>query len=138
MQKRYHADSGNPTKYALQRYIDDSSNAIRTRLLLYPKHTSSVTLYYTYQVYPKWMASDTEYTDWPDTRLHLLTQALRVRLLAQDRDIDEYALFSTPFQQMVDKAYAFSRPSNRPFIADKSTYSDWKTPISKIEKTFVT
>lgn len=136
--KRYHAGSGSPTQYALERYIDDTSNAVRTRILTYPKHTASTTLYYTYQVYPKWLSSDTDYTDWPDTRLHLFTEAIRLRLLAQDHDTGEFSLFSPQFTRMVDKAYAFARPSSRPVIAKNSTYSDWKTPIERIEKTFTT
>ena len=135
--KKYHAGSGLPTQYTLQRYVDDTNNAIRTRILIYPEPTASVTLYYTYQIYPKWLSSDSDITDWPDQRLHLLTQALRIRLSAQDRDSGGVALYGSEFKLLVDKAYGFSRPSNRPFIANSSTYQGWKTPIGRIEKTFV-
>lgn len=133
---RYHAGTGKPTQYSLQRYVDDTNNAVKTRLLLYPEPTATQTMYYTYQVYPKWLSSDSDITDWPDTRLHLLTQALRIRLSAQDRDTGGVALYSSEFRMMVEKAMAFARPSNRPFIANRSTARDWKTNIQNIEKTF--
>lgn len=136
--KRYHAGTGSPTHYTLLRDVDTTGNAIRTRLLTYPKHSSEMTMYYTYQVYPTVLSSDTDYTDWPDTRLHLLDLALKLRLASKDRDSGGMSLYSAEFARHVDKAYAFSRPNNRPFIADKTTYNDWKTPIQYIEKTFTT
>jgi hypothetical protein len=138
LQKKYHGDSGPPTQYTLQREIDTTGNSVLTRLLTYPKHSSSTTLYYTYQVYPKLLSSDTDITDWPDTRIGLVTQALRIRLSAQDRDTAAVALYGADFMKLVNKAYAFARPSNKPFIAHRSTVRDWKTPIQNIEKTFTT
>lgn len=133
--RRYNAGAGNPTQYSLQRFTDD--DGIRTRILLYPKPSTSQILYYTYQTYPKVLSADGDYTDWPDTRLHLLTQAIRVRISAQDRDSGGVALYSNDFRQMVSKAMAFARPSNKPFIAQRSTANDWNTSIQNIEKTFI-
>ena len=133
--KVYHAASGQPNYYCLQR--DTSGSTILTRILIYPEPSSTLTLYYTYYVYPRVLSADGDLTDWPDTRLHLLTQAIKYRLAAQDRDASGAALYSAEFIAMVKKAYGYSRPSNRPFIANSSSYNETQTSLRNCEKTFV-
>lgn len=147
--RTYHQGTGAPTHYALQReYVafddgsssssaDDTAAHLQINVLVYPKPTANTILYYTYRVHPVILSSDSDTTDWPDTRMHLLTQALRIRVAAQDRDAGGVALYSEDFRRMVEKAYAQARPSFRPFVAMASTYQDHKTPLRRIEKTVV-
>lgn len=131
---KYYTGTGQPTHYYLER--NTALEAVTTRLHLYPTPSASTTLYYTYTVYPKILSSDADKTDWPDQRLHLFGNAVRYRLAAQDRDASGSALYSSEFLVLVKKAYSYSRPSNKPFIASDSSYADWKTPLRNIEKTF--
>lgn len=136
MEMKYHAATRSPVQYALRRFLD-SAGVIRTRLLLYPKPTSTSTLYYTWQAYPKVLSSDSDYTDWPDTRMFLLTEALRVRLSAIDRDSGGVALYSASFMSLVNRAMNNARVSFMPIVVQNETINDWKTPLRRIEKTIV-
>jgi hypothetical protein len=132
---KYYTGSGQPTHYYLER--NTILDSVTTRLHLYPIPLTSTTLYYAYTIHPKILSGDSDKTDWPDMRLHLFGNAVRYRLAAQDRDASGLALYSSEFMTLVKKAYSFSRPSNKPFIANDSGYPGWKYPIRHIEKTFI-
>jgi len=136
IQKKYHQGTGSPYQYAVRRFVD-AAGVIRHRLYIYPAPTSTQALYYTYQTYPKILSSDSDYTDWPDTRIYLLTEALRIRLAAVDRDSGGMALYNANFMNLVKKSMGDSRPSFRPFIATNQAVADWKMPLSRIEKTII-
>jgi hypothetical protein len=136
METKYHAANGSPMQYALRRFLD-ATGVIRTRLLLYPEPTSTTTLYYTWQAYPKVLSADADYTDWPDTRMFLLTEALRVRLSAIDRDSGGVALYGASFMSLVNRAMNNARVSFMPIVVQNQTITDWKTPLRRIEKTIV-
>lgn len=132
--KRYNDDTGAPRFYTLHRFVD-AAGTIRTRILIYPEPTEATTLYYTWQAYPKILSSGTDYTDWPDTLVWLLESALRVRLAQQDRDTQGTVLYGVDFMKLVNRAFRYARPSNRPILAQSRSYG-WNTPLSQIEKTF--
>lgn len=136
-EKKYHASSGPPTHYALRKYL--TSGAPTVEMLCYPSPTTAITLYYTWRNYPGILASAEDVAEWPDTRVWLLTDALRIRLAAADRDSGGVALYGAEFMKNVHRAFGHSRSSYMPIIA-KPTYGYNGKPIWKlrqIEKTFV-
>ena len=135
--KRYHGATGPPRQYALRKYIDSGEPAIE--MLVYPDPTTAITLYYTYRVYPAILANASDVAEWPDTRVWLLTDALRVRLAQVDRDSEGAILYGTDFMKKVYRAFAHARSSFMPVIA-KPTYgysgkAPWK--LSDYEVTIV-
>ena len=126
--KRYHGATGPPTQYALRKSL--SSGAPSIEMLVYPDPTTALTMYYTYRRYPAILANSTDVSEWPDTRVWLLTEALRVRLAQVDRDAGGAALYGMDFMKKVHRAFAQSRSSFMPIIA-KPTYAyNGKAPWS--------
>ena len=118
--KKYHAATGPPTQYALRKSLSSGAPAIE--MLVYPDPTTAITLYYTYRTYPAILANASDVSEWPDTRVWLLTDALRIRLAEGDRDSGGAALYGADFMKKVHRAFAHSRPSFMPIIA-KPTYA---------------
>lgn len=118
--KKYHGATGPPTQYALRKYM--SSGAPKTEMLVYPDPTTAITLYYTFRTYPAILANASDVSEWPDTRVWLLTDALRIRLAEADRDSGGAVLYGADFMKKVYRAFAHSRPSFMPIIA-KPTYA---------------
>jgi hypothetical protein len=120
---KYHAGTGPPNYYTLRRSV--TSGLIVVTIYVYPMPTSNTTLYYTYSWFPAWLTTGTDETDWPNERLWLLTNALRIRLAAKDRDSTGVALYEPGFMAMVNRAYNQSRPNYMP-IVQKPT--EWIRP----------
>lgn len=114
--KRYEAATGPPTQYALRKYI--SSGLPKMMMLVYPCPTTSIMLYFNYKIYPAILTSDSDTTDWPTTRMWLLTEALRTRLNAKDTDASGMSLYASEFMSKVNHAYNAARPSYMPVIAN--------------------
>ena len=117
--KRYHGATGPPTQYALRKSM--SSGAPAVEMLVYPDPTTAITLYYTYRRYPSILTNASDVSEWPDTRVWLLTEALRIRLAEVDRDSGGAMLYGADFMKKVYRAFAHARPSFMPIIA-KPTY----------------
>jgi len=133
--KKYHAGDGLPNEYAVRKAV--SSGNISCEMLVYPSPLVETVLYYTWHAHPLELSADGDTSDWPTTRLWLLTAALQKRLSAIDRDVVGVELRSPEFQVMVNRAFAQSRPSYKPIIAGSPMIRTWKTPLSHIEKTIV-
>ncbi len=118
--KKYHGATGPPTEYALRKSL--SSGAPSIEMMVYPDPTTAITLYYTYRTYPLILANGTDVSEWPDTRVWLLTDALRTRLAEGDRDSGGAALYGADFMKKVNRAFAHARSSFMPIIA-KPTYA---------------
>jgi hypothetical protein len=69
--------------------------------------------------------------------MFLLTEALRVRLSAIDRDSGGVALYGASFMSLVNRAMNNARVSFMPIVVQNQTINDWKTPLRRIEKTIV-
>lgn len=134
--KKYHAGEGPPTHYALRKYT--TSGNLKAEMLVYPCPAVSTTLYFTYQMYPSVLSSDSDKTDWPNIRMFLVSKALHIRLAAVDRDAAGMALYGTDFMAMVNRAYNQARPSMKPIVAKQAVFGKPTTPLLHIEKTFVT
>ncbi|HEB28408.1 MAG TPA: hypothetical protein ENI05_11645 [Porticoccus sp.] len=117
--KRYHGATGPPTEYALRKTL--SSGAPSIEMLVYPDPTTAITLHYTYRTYPAILTNASDVAEWPDTRVWLLTDALRVRLAQVDRDSKGAVLYGADFMKKVYRAFAHARSSYMPIIA-KPTY----------------
>ena len=113
--KKYHSESGPPTQYALRKSL--SSGAPLVEMLCYPSPTTAITLYYTWKNYPAILANPTDVAEWPDNRVWLLTDALRIRLAQVDRDSGGVALYSADFMKNVYRAFAHARTNYMPIIA---------------------
>ena len=113
--KKNQASVGPPLQYAFRKYM--SSGAPKTEMMVYPDPTASVTLYYTYRVYPAILTNPGDVAEWPDTRVWLLTDALRIRLAEVDRDSGGAALYGMDFMKKVRRAVGHARPSYMPIIA---------------------
>ncbi len=118
--KKRHGASGPPTEYALRKSM--SSGAPSVEMLCYPSPTTEIVLYYTYRTYPAILANASDVSEWPDTRVWLLTEALRIRLAEADRDSGGAVLYGADFMKKVYRAFAHSRSSFMPIIA-KPTYA---------------
>lgn len=135
--KKYYAASGPPTEYALRKSLNAGAPSVE--ILCYPSPTTEIKLYYTWRHYPGILANDEDVAEWPDTRVWLLTDALRIRLAAADRDSGGVILYGSEFMKNVHRAFGHSRSSYMPIIA-KPTYSYSGKPVwslKHIEKTFV-
>ena len=132
---KYNAATGPPNEYALRKTV--SSGDIAAEMVVYPEPVAAVTLYYTWQSSPLILSADSDTTDWPDVRLWLLTDSLRIRLAEIDRDSSGVVLYSSDFMTKVNRAYNQARPSYKPIIAKSPTFRPWGTPLQYIEKTFV-
>jgi len=133
--KRYHAGSGSPSKYTLRKYT--SSGTIKVDMYLYPRPSAETTVYYTYQISPTILVDNSDTTDWPNTRMWLLTEALRIRLAAIDRDAAGVALYSPDFIGKVNTAFNRARPNYMPIIAKPLTWTKpGKWTLKDIKKTF--
>ncbi len=135
--KKNQASVGPPLQYAFRKYL--SSGAPKTEMLVYPDPTTSVTLYYTYRVYPAILTNPTDVAEWPDTRVWLLTDALRIRLAEVDRDSGGAALYGADFMNKVRRAFTHARPSYMPIIA-KPTFGYGGKPLwglACVERTFI-
>ena len=113
--KRYLAATGPPTEYAIRKY--NASGLPKLIMCVYPTPTSSATLYYTYKRYPAFLSNDSDKTDWPTTRIWLLTEALRTRLNSKDKDASGMALYGSEFMSKVNLAFGHSRTSYMPVVA---------------------
>lgn len=113
--KRYEASTGPPTQYALRKWA--SSGLPKMDMLVYPMPTTSIMLYFTYQVAPNTLTNNSDTTDWPNDRIWLLTEALRTRLNANDKDASGMALHSSEFMTKVNLAMSHARPSFMPVVA---------------------
>lgn len=127
--KRYHAATGPPTQYALRKSLSSGGPVIE--MLVYPDPTTAITLYYTYRSYPLILTNATDVSEWPDTRVWLLTEALRIRLAEVDRDSAGAVLYGVDFMKKVYRAFAHARPSYMPIIA-KPTYAYNGRPAWKL------
>ncbi len=114
-EKRYHHATGPPTGYALRKYV--SAGLPKMMMLVYPCPTTSITLYFNYKMYPAILSSDSDTTDWPTTRIWLLTEALRTRLNAKDTDASGMSLYSSDFMSKVNLAFNAARSSYMPIVA---------------------
>ena len=112
--KRFNAATGAPTEYALRMLT--VAGLPKVMMLVYPAPTTSITLYFNYKRYPTLLTSDSDTTDWPTTRIWLLTEALRTRLNAKDTDASGMSLYSSDFMSKVNLALNASRPSYMPLI----------------------
>ena len=117
--KKYHAQTGAPIEYALRKSL--SSGAPSVEMMVYPDPTAALTMYYTYRTYAAILTNPTDVAEWPDTRVWLLTDALRIRLAEADRDTGGAVLYGVDFMKKVNRAYAHARSSFMPIIA-KPTY----------------
>lgn len=113
--KRYQAHTGPPTEYAIRKLT--SSGLPKLIMLVYPTPTASITLYYSYKRYPALLSSDSDTTDWPTTRIWLLSEALVTRLKSKEKDSAGMALYSSDFMNKVNLAFNAARPSYMPVIA---------------------
>ncbi len=113
--KKSFAASGPPLEFALRKSM--SSGAPATEMLCYPSPTTEIILYYTFTSYPALLANPTDVAEWPDTRVWLLTEALRVRLAQVDRDTAGVILYGADFMSKVKRAFTHSRSSYMPIIA---------------------
>jgi len=113
--KKYLAASGSPTMYAIRKYT--SSGATKLDMHLYPNPSAEITLYYTYQLGPTELSESGDTTDWPNDRIWLLAEALRIRLATINRDVGGVVLYSADFQSKVNTAYNQARPNYMPVIA---------------------
>lgn len=107
--------TGAPLEYALRKYV--STGKGRTEMLVYPAPGSGQDgkfLYYPYYILPTLLTDDSTVTDWPDSRLWLLEEALERRIASGKRDNLGVALEAPEFMQYVQKAMASSRPSYMP------------------------
>lgn len=112
--KRYHAATGPPMEYALRKYA--SAGLPKMMMLVYPTPTTSITLYFNYKQYPAILSNNSDTTDWPTTRIWLLTEALRTRLNAKDTDASGMSLYASDFMSKVNLAFNASRTSYMPII----------------------
>lgn len=113
--KKYHAGSGPPLEFALRKSLSSGGPAIE--MLCYPSPTTEIKLYYTFRTYPALLANPTDVAEWSDTRIWLLTDALRIRLAEIDRDSGGAALYGADFMKKVHRAVGHARPSYMPIIA---------------------
>jgi hypothetical protein len=86
-------------------------------MMVDPCPTTSITLYFNYKRYPSILSNNSDTTDWPTTRIWLLTEALRTRLNAKDTDASGMSLYNSEFMSKVNLAYNAARPSYMPVIA---------------------
>ena len=70
--------------------------------------------------------------EWSDTRVWLLTDALRARLAQADRDTGGAVLYSDDFMSKVRRAFTHSRSSFMPIIA-KPTFGLGGKPRWKLD-----
>ncbi len=124
--KKNYAATGPPLQYAFRKYL--STGVPKTEMMVYPDPTTAVTLYYTYRVYPAILTNPTDVAEWPDTRVWLLTDALRIRLAQVDRDSGGAVLYGADFMKKVRRAVGHARPSYMPIIA-KPTFGVGGKPI---------
>lgn len=126
------AATGKPTKYAVSKSVN-ASGEIVTEVLVYPKPTASETLYYCYRLLPTKLVNNSDVCDWPDSRLWLLDEALRIRLAAADRDTGGAALYGADFMAKVRLALSDTRTSYMPLpiepLVDKRHKSIREIPI---------
>jgi hypothetical protein len=122
---KYHAGTGDPDKYCLEKTID-TDGATTITMYVYPNPTADITLYYSYYSPPTSVAT------WPNTRDWLLYDALKARLAARDRDSGGYALYNAEFMEKVNRAYNQARPSMMPMVARTPEVGKWK--LRDIEK----
>lgn len=130
--KRYIAATGPPTEYALRKYT--SSGLPKIMMLVYPCPTTSITLYYPYKRYPSILSSDSDTTDWPTTRIWLLSEALVTRLKSKDKDSSGMSLYSSDFMNKVNLAFGAARQSYMPIIAQGPTRQPGKWSIKEINR----
>lgn len=123
---KYHAGTGDPDYYALQKAVSNGDQQIT--MYVYPNPTANITLYYTYYDPPSTVAL------WPNERDWLLYEALRARLSAKDRDSAGFSLYSSDFMQKVERALKGSRASMSPVVARPVAAGKWK--LRDIEKVF--
>ena len=134
LKKQYHAGTGPPVEYSVRKVV--SVGNISMEMVVYPEPIVALTMYYTWHAHPLELSDGGDTTDWPTTRLWLLTAALMKRLAAIDRDIAGVTLYTPEFQVLVNKCFAQSRPSNRPIIA-KPIVMGHRWRLGCIEKTIV-
>ena len=113
--KKYYASTGPPTEYALRKSLVNGAPSVE--MLCFPSPTAEVKLYYTWKNYPAILANAEDIAEWPDTRVWLLTDALRIRLAAADRDSGGVALYGTEFMKNVHRAFSHARTNYMPIIA---------------------
>lgn len=117
------ANSGEPTHYALRKYVN-SSGEVKGELLLVPNPTTARRLYYCYFLLPAKLVNDSDVCDWPDSRLWLLEEALDIRLNSGKKDASGLALESADFMGKVRKAMSDTRSSYMPMPVREMT--DWR------------
>ncbi len=133
--KKNYAVTGPPTKYALRKYT--STGTPKVEMMVYPDPTTALTMYYTWHSYPSILSSGSDVVEWPDNRVWLLTEALRIRLAAVDRDTTGTMLYGVEFMKNVNRAFAQSRSSFMPIVA-KSPYQSSGKPIWGLRETEIT
>ncbi len=124
--KKNYGATGPPLEYAFRKYL--SSGAPKTEMMVYPDPVAAITLYYSYRTYPAILTNPTDVAEWPDTRIWLLTDALRVRLSEVDRDTGGAVLYGADFMKKVNRALGHARPSYMPIIA-KQTFGFNGKPV---------
>lgn len=122
--KKNFAESGPPIEYALRKSL--SAGLPKIEMLCYPSPTTEIKLYYTFRTYPALLANPTDVAEWADTRIWLLTDALRIRLAEVDRDSGGAALYGADFMNKVRRAFTHARPSYMPIIAKPTFGYDGK------------
>lgn len=130
--KRYQAHTGPPTEYAIRKFT--SSGLPKIMMLVFPTPTTSITLYYPYKRYPSILSNNSDTTDWPTTRIWLLSEALVTRLKSKEKDSAGMALYSSDFMNKVNLAFNAARPSYMPIIAQGPTPQPGKWNIKDINR----
>lgn len=133
--KKNFAESGPPLEFALRKSMSSGSPAIE--MLCYPSPTTEIILYYTFTSYPNLLANPTDVAEWPDTRIWLFTEALRIRLAQVDRDTGGVVLYGADFMSKVKRAFTHARSSYMPIIA-KPTFGVAGKPLWGLRETGVT
>jgi hypothetical protein len=135
-EKRYHAATGPPTKYAVRKYT--SSGLPKIIMMVYPTPTTSKMLYFTYKRYPSILSANDDTTDWPTTRMWLLSEALVTRLKAKDKDTNGMSLYSSEFMSKVGLAFNAARESYKPIIARESPIPAGKWGVKDLNRHNIT
>ena len=130
--KKYNDGDGPPNEYAIRKAV--SSGDISCEMLVYPDPLVETVLYYTWHAHPLELSAGGDTTDWPTTRLWLLTAAFQMRLSAIDRDIAGIRLREPDFMQLVNRAFGQSKPSYKPILA-RSPKIGHKWRLEDVEKT---
>ena len=115
--KRSYGNSGTPDRYAVRRY--SSSGTVVIDMYLYPAPSAETVVYYSSRIGANELVNDSDQTTWPSSRSWLLTDALRTRLAATNRDVTGAALYGSDFMAKVYRSLGSSRASLKPIVINE-------------------